>query len=199
MLVMAALSYGVFVLTAREGGRDNGCIVNTVMQQTQEPKVISVTVNKENLTCDMIRNTGIFNVSILSEAAPFAIYRHFGFQSGRDVQKFAGGAQRAQNGIAYVSFGTCGYLSGSVIQSVDLGSHMLFFAKVTEERRLSDDAPATYRYYHDRVKPKPQKSESAGYICRVCGYIYEGRTIPDDFVCPICKHGRGDFEKIENS
>lgn len=192
MSTMYSLTYGLFVLTASEDALDNGCIINTAIQQTSAPNRISVTVNKGNLTCDMIARTGLFNVSILSENAPFFLYQHFGFQSGRNAQKFAGQITRAENGVAYLSKYTCGYLSGRVVQSVDLGTHMLFIADVTEMKTLSDEKPVTYSYYQSNVKPKPEKKK--GYVCRICGYVYEGESLPDDFICPLCKHGADDFE-----
>ena len=196
---MFKLSYGLFVLTARDGSRDNGCIINTVTQLTDSPKRISIAVNKQNLTHDMVLKTGVFNVSILSESAPFAIFKHYGFQSGREVDKFAGvpALARAQNGIYYLPDSTNAFLSGKVTQTIDLGTHTLFIADVTEARVLSDAPSMTYAYYFENVKPKPAALEKkTGWVCKICGYVYEGEELPPDFICPLCKHGAEDFEKL---
>ncbi|MBQ1412002.1 MAG: flavin reductase [Clostridia bacterium] len=193
------ISYGLYVLSVRLGDKDNGCIVNTVTQVTSSPTRIAVTVNKQNLTHDVLLHTGSFNVSVISESAKFALFKRFGFQSGRDADKFDGlsGARRAANQIAYITEGICAYLSAKVISSVDLGTHTLFIAEVTECEVLSEDAPMTYAYYHANVKPKPEESPAAkGFRCKICGYIYEGEELPPDFICPWCKHGVEDFEKI---
>ena len=196
---MFKLSYGLFVLTAREANRDNGCIINTVTQLTDSPKRISIAVNKQNLTHDMILKTGVFNVSILSERAPFAIFKHYGFQSGRDTDKFAGvpALARAQNGVYYLPDSTNAFLSGKVTQTIDLGTHTLFIADVTEARVLSDVPSMTYAYYFENVKPKPAAlQKQTGWVCKICGYVYEGEELPPDFICPLCKHGAEDFEKL---
>ena len=196
---MFKLSYGLFVLTAREANRDNGCIINTVTQLTDSPKRISIAVNKQNLTHDMILKTGVFNVSILSESAPFAIFKHYGFQSGRDTDKFAGvpALARAQNGVYYLPDSTNAFLSGKVTQTIDLGTHTLFIADVTEARVLSDVPSMTYAYYFENVKPKPAAlQKQTGWVCKICGYVYEGEELPPDFICPLCKHGAEDFEKL---
>ena len=193
------LSYGLFVVTAKEGDRDNGCITNTAGQVTTTPNRITLAVNKGNFTHDMILRTGEFNVSILSEQADFEIFKHFGFQSGRDVDKFADykAAKRAGNGIYYITEGTNAYLSAKVAGTMDLGTHTLFLADVTDGEVLDGASSATYAYYQSSIKPAPQKKEEKkGWRCRICGYIYEGDVLPDDFVCPICKHGASDFEKI---
>ena len=195
------LSYGLFVLTARQDGKDNGCIVNTVMQVTDTPKRILVTVNKANLTHDMIAATGEFNVSVLTTQAPFRLFQRFGFQSGRDVDKFAEDASevRTENGVRYIPEYTNAVLSGRVISATDCGTHTMFLADVTEARNLSDVPSVTYQYYFDNIKPKPDRAEapSKGYVCRICGYVYEGEKLPADFVCPLCKHGAEDFEPIQ--
>ena len=193
---MFSVSYGLYVLTAREDGRDNGCIINTLVQVTSTPNRVSITVNKQNHTHDMILRTGLFNVSMLSTEAPFAVFRHFGFQSGRDVDKFSGQPPRAANGLAYVMGVTNAYLSCSVFQTIDLGTHTMFLADVTGGEVLSSEPSMTYAYYHANVKPKPQAQPKTGWRCRICGYIYEGDPLPADFVCPICKHGPEDFEKL---
>lgn len=195
---MYRLSYGLFVVTAKEGEKDNGCITNTVMQVTSTPNRISLAVNKENYTHDMILNTGKFNVSVISEEASFDLFRHFGFQSGRDVDKFAEfqNVIRAANGLYYVTEGTNAWIAAKVVQSIDLGSHTLFLAEVEDGAVLSNSPSATYAYYQEQIKPKPEKTKQTGWRCRICGYIYEGEELPADFICPICKHGAEDFEKI---
>ena len=195
---MYRLSYGLFVVTAKEGEKDNGCITNTVMQVTSAPNRISLAVNKENYTHDMILRTGKFLASVISEDASFDLFRHFGFQSGRDVDKFADftDLKRTGNGLYAVTKGTNAWISAKVIQSVDLGSHTLFLAEVEDAEVLSDSPSATYAYYQDHIKPKPEKTKTVGWRCRICGYIYEGEELPADFICPICKHGTEDFEKI---
>ena len=193
---MFSISYGLYVLTARENGRDNGCIINTLMQVTSTPNRVSITVNKQNFTHDMILRTGLFNVSMLSTDAPFEVFRHFGFQSGRDAEKFSGQPARAANGLAYVSGVANAYLSCSVVQSLDLGTHTMFLADVTDGAVLGSEPSMTYAYYHANVKPKPQAAPKTGWRCRICGYLYEGDPLPPDFICPVCKHGAADFEKV---
>lgn len=194
---MYQLSYGLFVVTAKEGEKDNGCITNTVMQVTSTPNRISLAVNKENYTHDMIVNTGAFNVSVISEQASFELFRHFGFQSGRDTDKFADyqSMSRSENGIYYVTEGTNAVLSARVYQMIDMVTHTLFLADVEDGIVLSDIPSATYAYYQKHIKPKPEKKQT-GWRCRICGYVYEGEELPTDFICPICKHGAEDFEKI---
>ena len=200
---MFNLTYGLFVLTASLDGKDNGCIVNTAGQVTAVPNRISIAVNKSNFTHDMILASGKFNVSILSEEADFSIFKRFGFQSGRDVNKFDGyeHAVRGENGIYYVTEGTNGFISAQVETTLDLGTHTLFIAGVTDMDVLSDIPSTTYTYYQNHIKPKPQpKTESEKGVtiwrCRICGYEYKGDVLPDDFVCPICKHPASDFEKV---
>ena len=192
------LSYGLFVLTAKQDGKDNGCIINTVQQVTSDPMRISVTVNKANLTHDMVLSTGEFNVSVLTEDAVFWIFQHYGFQSGRDVDKFANLPEaRTANGIRFVEGCTNAVLSGKVIQTVDCGTHTLFIADVTEAKVLDNAPSVTYQYYFDHIKPKPEPAQQGKWVCKICGYIYEGEELPEDFVCPLCKHGAADFEEIK--
>ena len=196
---MFSLSYGLFVLTARDGAKDNGCIINTVTQLTDTPKRISIAVNKANYTHDMIKKTGVFNVSVLSNDAPFAMFQHYGFQSGRDVDKFAGvqGMARTTNGVYYLPYCTNAFISARVTQTIEFETHTLFIADVTEARQLSDVPSMTYAYYFANVKPKPSKlKEQHGWVCKICGYVYEGEELPADFICPLCKHGAEDFEKV---
>lgn len=195
-----ALSYGLFVLTAREQDKDNGCIINTVQQVTGSPLRISIAVNKENLTHDMVMDTGVFNVSVLTTAAPMEVFQHFGFQSGRTADKLAGWAfsARSANGLTYLTRFVNAFISGKVTQTVDCGSHTLFIAEVTEARVLSDEPSVTYQYYFDHIKPRPPVLEKKkGFVCKICGYIYEGDELPADFVCPLCKHGPEDFEPLD--
>ena len=194
------LSYGLFVLTARENGKDNGCITNTVGLITDNPKRIQIAVNKANFTHDMIQRTGVFNVSILNQDAPFATFQQFGFCSGRDTDKFATVSYdcRTENGLRYIPENCNAVLSGKVVESYDWGTHTLFIAEVTEAHVLNDVPSMTYQYYFDHVKPKPAVTaeKKAGWVCKICGYVYEGEELPADFVCPLCKHGPEDFEKL---
>ena len=195
---MFKLSYGLFVLTARDGDKDNGCIINTVTQITSEPQRITIAVNKANHTHDMILKTGLFNVSVLTEEVPFAIFQHFGFQSGRDTDKFAQGeGQRSANGLMYIPWNTNALLSGKVIDTVKFETHTLFIADVTEAMILSDAPSVTYAYYQENIKPKPQPAKKKGWVCKICGYVYEGDPLPADFICPLCKHPASDFEPLK--
>ena len=200
---MYKLSYGLFVLTAKRGEKDNGCITNTAIQVTSEPNRISIAVNKANYTHDMVLETGKFNVSIISEKADFDLFKHFGFQSGRDVDKFADftDCARAENGIFYITKGTNAVISAEVEQSIDLGSHTLFIAKVTDLMVLDAASSATDEYYQNNIKPKPQAVGTTPtgqtiWRCRICGYEYVGEELPEDFICPLCKHPASDFEKV---
>lgn len=196
---MFRLSYGLFLLTAREGEKDNGCIVNTVMQLTDQPLRILVSVNKQNLTHDMIARTGALNVSVLTEDAPFELFQHYGFQSGREVDKFAGANMpRSKNGLVYLTGVANAFLSAKVVSRTDLGTHTLFVAEVVEAKSLSDRPSVTYAYYFENIKPKPQPlpENKKGYVCKICGYVYEGDTLPENFICPLCKHGAADFEPL---
>ena len=200
---MYKLSYGLFVLTARDGEKDNGCIINTAIQAASEPNQLSICVNKTNYTHDMIERTGKFTVSVLSEQADFELFKHFGFQSGRDVDKFTNftGCARGADGLYYITEGTNAYISVTVDKTVDLGSHTMFIGEITDMAVLSDTPSTTYEYYQNHIKPKPQavgKTDKGQTVwrCRICGYEYVGEEIPDDFICPICKHPASDFEKI---
>ncbi len=197
---MYNLTYGLFVLTTKLGQRSQGCIINTAMQVTTAPNRITITVNKQNLTHNVLMHTREFNVSMLSEEADFSVFKRFGFQSGRDTDKFEGYSsfRTAANGMPYITEGTNAYISGRVIDTVDLGTHTMFIADVTDGEVLNGAASLTYAYYQSNIKPKPEETEKrqAGYRCRICGYVYEGETLPEDFVCPVCKHGADDFEKL---
>ena len=196
--VLFNIGYGLYVLTANEGEKDNGCIINTVMQVTSDPLQIAIAVNKKNYTNEMIQRTKKFNVSILSESSKFEIFKHFGFQSGRDVDKFASfyDTKRSPNGVLYITQNTNSYMSAYVKQEIDLGTHTLFIARLVAAEILSEEPTVTYTYYQNNIKPKPQKTEKKGWRCKICGYIYEGEDLPVDFICPWCKHGAVDFERI---
>ncbi len=195
---MFKISYGLFVISARTGEKDNGCIINTVQQITQEPLKISVAVNKDNFTHDMIKQCGEFNISVLTEAVPFEVFERFGFKSGRNTEKFdsVDYAERSENGVLYLTKYTNGLISGKVIEEIDCGTHTLFVADVTEAKILSEEKSVTYQYYFDNIKPKPE-AKKKGYVCKICGYVYEGEELPEDFICPWCKHGAVDFEEIK--
>ena len=199
---MYKLSYGLFVLTSSSDGRDSGCIINTAGQVTSEPNRISIAVNKANFTQELIQKSGRFNISILSQDASFGLFQHFGFQSGRDVDKFAGfvDCKRSSNGLFYITAGTNGYISATVEQAIDLGSHTLFIATVDDMEVLSETASATYAYYQSSIKPKPAPQATTSgktvWRCTVCGHIYEGEELPADYICPLCKHPASDFEKV---
>ena len=194
------IGYGLYVLSAKEGEKDNGCIVNTMMQVTQNPLVVVLGVNKLNYTHDMIKDTGKFNVTALAESAPFDLFKQFGFQSGREADKFDGVdyAQRSENGLLYLDKYATAFYSCDVLETMDFGTHTLFKAEVKDAKVLSGEESITYSYYQSHTKPKPQavKYTKTVWRCKICGYIYEGEELPPDFICPICKHGAADFEKI---
>lgn len=195
---MYRLSYGLFILTAREGDKDNGCIVNTVVQVTSTPNRIAVAVNKDNYTHDMIVKSGVFNVSVISEKADFDVFKHWGFQSGRDADKLAAITySRADNGVVFIAEKCNALICAKVSSTTDLGTHTLFIADVTDMRTLSDDSSATYAYYQEHIKPAPKaENKKRGYICTICGYIYEGDELPPDYICPLCKHPASDFQPL---
>lgn len=196
------LSYGLYILTVRDGDFDNGCVVNTVVQLTDTPKRITVAVNTANYTEELMRRTGLFTVSVLTEETPFKLLSDFGFQSGRDVNKFAHceNITRTANGIAYIPQYTNACLSCKIISAENYGTHTLFTAEVVEARILDENtASLTYQYYFDHIKPKPApvQEDKKGFVCKICGYVYEGDTLPEDFICPLCKHGAADFEPLK--
>ncbi|MGN0522055.1 MAG: flavin reductase [Eubacterium sp.] len=197
---MFKLSYGLFVLTAKDE-KDNGCIINTAQQLSSNPMRISVTVNKANLTHDMIKKTGEFNISVLTEETPFEVFQHYGFQSGKNTDKIAGSAmKRAENGIVYLEEYANAFISAKVVEMIDCNTHTLFIADVTQAEVINNKPSVTYQYYFDNIKPKPkkekEKEKKKGFVCKICGYVYEGDELPEDFVCPVCKHGAADFEPI---
>lgn len=191
------IGYGLYVVTSNDGKKDNGLIVNTVTQVTNTPNRIAVTVNKENYSHHVIKQTGKMNVNCLTVEAPFSVFETFGFQSGRNVDKFANCEPlRSDNGLVFLPRYINSFMSLKVEQYVDLGTHGMFICEVTEARVISDKETMTYSYYHANVKPKPQTDGKKGWVCTICGYVHEDENLPDDFICPLCKHGAADFEQI---
>ena len=193
------IGYGLYVVTSHDGKKDNGLIVNTVTQVTSTPNRIAVTINKANYSHHVIKQTGKMNINCLTVDAPFAVFEKFGFVSGRNVDKFAECQPlRSDNGLVFLPRHINSFLSLKVEQYLDLDTHGMFICSVTEARVLSDRETMTYTYYQNHVKPKPETEGKKGYVCKVCGYVYEGETLPDDYICPLCKHGATDFEPIES-
>ena len=198
MTALFKIGYGLYVVTSNDGKKDNGLIVNTVSQVAENPTKIAVTINKANYSHHVIKQTGIMNVNCLTVEAPFKVFETFGFQSGRNVDKFADCTPlRADNGLVFLPRYINAFMSLKVEQYVDLDSHGMFICSVTEARVISDVETMTYSYYHANVKPKPQTEGKKGYVCTICGYVYEGADLPEDFICPLCKHGVQDFEPIK--
>lgn len=200
---MYKLSYGLFVLTAKDEEKDNGCIINTAIQASSMPNQLSICVNKANLTHDMIVKTGKFTVSVISQDAGFDLFKHFGFQSGKDVDKFTNfeKCKRGENSIYYITEGTNAYISVNVSKTEDLGSHTMFIGEITDMEVLSETPSVTYDYYLKNIKPQPENigTTTEGktiWRCTICGYEYVGEELPKDFVCPLCKHPASDFEKV---
>ena len=192
------IGYGLYVITSNDGNKDNGLIVNTVTQVTNTPNRIAVTINKENYSHHIIKNTGVMNINCLSVDAPFAVFESFGFRSGRNTDKFAGCSPlRSENGLVVLPKHINSFMSLKVEQYIDLGTHGMFICEVTEAKVISKAETMTYTYYQEHVKPKPETEGKKGFVCKICGYVYEGDTLPEDFVCPLCKHGASDFEPIE--
>lgn len=192
------IGYGLYVVTSNDGKRDNGLIVNTVTQVTNSPNRIAVTINKDNYSHHVIKQTGKMNVNCLSKDAPFSVIENFGFKSGRTTDKFENTEPlRSDNGLAFLPRYINSFMSLKVEQYVDLGTHGMFICSVTEARVISDAETMTYSYYQSNVKPKPDTEGKKGFVCKVCGYVYEGDVLPDDFICPLCKHGAADFEPIK--
>ena len=195
---MFKIGYGLYVVTTRDNGKDNGLIVNTVTQVTSSPNMVAVTVNKQNYSQHIISKTREMNVNCLSVDAPFSVFEKFGFKSGRETDKFAGdNVVRSSNGLVFLQKYVNAFMSLKVVDTVDLPTHVMFICEVTEARVLSDKATMTYDYYQQNVKPKPETEGKKGYVCKVCGFVYEGDELPDDYVCPLCKHGAADFEPIK--
>ena len=194
---MYKISYGLFVLTASDEGKDNGCIINTAAQVTSTPNRISITVNKQNYSHHVIQKTGVMNVNCLDVSAPFSLFENFGFRSGRSVDKFQGIQElRSGNGLRFLPRHINSFLSLQVEQYVDLGTHGMFICAVTEARVCGSRETMTYTHYQNHVKPKPDTAGKKGFVCKVCGWVYEGEELPADIVCPLCKHGAADFEAI---
>lgn len=194
---MFNIGYGLYVVTSNDGKKDNGCIVNTVTQVTSSPNRVAVTINKENYTHHVVEQTGIMNVNCLSVEAPFSVFENFGFQSGRTADKLKDIEElRSDNGLRFLPQYINAFFSLKVVNYVDLGTHGMFICDVTESRVITKAETMTYTYYQNNVKPKPETEGKKGYVCKVCGYVYEGDELPEDFVCPLCKHGAADFEPI---
>ena len=192
------ITYGLYWLSTRSYGQDNACIINTAVQVASDPLTISISVNKANKTHDMIMESGRFNISALTVDAPFDLFKRFGMQSGRDVNKFIGfeDVQRAQNGICVLSSYANATFVCRLLRTVDLGSHTLFIAALEDAQVISDRPSCTYGYYQSDIKPKPQQPKKKGWVCSVCGHVHEGEELPEGYVCPLCKHGREDFRPI---
>ncbi|MBQ3490935.1 MAG: flavin reductase, partial [Oscillospiraceae bacterium] len=192
------IGYGLYVVTTNDGKKDNGLIVNTVTQVTSTPNRVAVTVNKQNYSCQVIEKTGLLNISTLSQDAPFSVFRNFGFQSGKEVDKFADfpHTQRTANGLLVLDKYSNAYISCKVISQIDLQTHMMFICDVAQCVNLSDVETMSYTYYLEHVKPKPE-TDKKGFVCKICGWVYEGEELPPDIVCPLCKHGAADFEPIQ--
>ena len=193
------LTCGLYMLSSKSGDKTSGCIINTAMQVTSKPLRVTITVNKTNFTHNLIAASGVFALSMLDQTATFGLFQHFGFQSGRDVDKFAGlNVKTDVHGVPYLTWASCGYLSCKVVSSMDLGTHTQFLADVVDCDTLEGAAPVSYSYYQANIKPKPEKKPTVkGWRCTICGYIYEGEELPPDYICPLCKHGAEVFEKIE--
>ena len=198
MTALFNIGYGLYVVTSNDGNKDNGLIVNTVSQVSDSPNKVAVCINKQNYSHHVIKQTGIMNVNCLSVEAPFSVFENFGFQSGRTADKFADCTPlRSDNGLVFLPKYINSFMSLKVEQYVDLNTHGMFICSVSEARVISDKETMTYTYYQKNVKPKPQTEGKKGFVCKVCGYIYEGDELPEDFICPLCKHGVADFEPIE--
>lgn len=195
---LGKIGYGLYVATTHDGIKDNGCIVNAVAQVSGSPLRISVSSRKGNYTYEVIRKTGKLNINVLDVSAPFALFKHFGYQSGRDVDKFAGIEEiRSENGLRILPGAINGWMSLEVEQFIDLDSHGLFICRVVEAGVASDKESMSYHHYQQNVKPQKKPVQKKGFVCKVCGYVYEGEELPADFVCPLCKHGPEDFEPIK--
>lgn len=194
------LTYGLYLLTTREEGRDYGCIINTAVQVARDPDRIAISVQNNNLTCEVLKRTELFNISALTADAPFDLFVQFGMKSGRDTEKFRGypGIDRAPNTLAIASQYANMYLSVYVTQTIDLGSHTLFIGEILDGQVLNTKPSCSYAHYHAEIKPKPKKAAAKQWECRICGHVYEGEEVPDDYICPLCKHGKEDFVPINS-
>ena len=197
LAALNSIGYGLYVVTSNDGEKDNGLIVNTVSQVSDAPNRIAVTINKQNYSHHVIRQTGKLNVNCLDISTPFSVFENFGFQSGRTADKFVGIEElRSDNGLRFLPRHINAFMSLKVENYVDLGSHGMFICSITESRVISGKESMTYAYYHQNVKPQPETEGKKGFVCKICGWVYEGETLPDDIVCPLCKHGAADFEPI---
>ena len=193
-----SIPYGLFLVTSSLHGKPNGLIVNTVTQVTNTPNRVAVTINKSNYSHTIIKETGVLNVNCLTTKTPFSIFSTFGFQSGRDKDKFKEISYSvSENGLPVLNDYINTFISLKVTDYVDLDTHGMFICEITEARVINDDPSMTYAYYHENVKPKPQTEGKKGFVCTICGFIYEGDTLPEDYICPLCKHGAADFEPIQ--
>ena len=192
------IGYGLYVITSNDGKRDNGMICNTVTQVASSPELVAVSINKANYTHDTVKATGVMNVNCLTEDAPFDIFKKYGFVSGRDTDKFAGEKVfHSQNSCVILGGYINSFISLKVVNYMDMGSHGMFICEITDAVVMSDKPSMTYAYYHANVKPKPQPKATKGWVCKICGYVYEGETLPEDYICPLCKHPASDFEPLE--
>ena len=190
------IPYGLYIVTVK-GEKYNGCVINTLQQVTSNPTRISITINKDNFTTSEIEKTGEFNVSILDTTTDFALIKHFGFSSGKDTNKFENfdDFSLAQNQIPYITKSTNSYIAAKVVSSYDVGTHITFVADVVDDIVLNQNETLTYSYYLNNIKPKPEITTKKSYVCKICGYVYEGDNMPDDYICPLCKHGKEYFEE----
>lgn len=195
---LSKITYGVYLLSVKEDGRDNACIINTAVQVANNPTRISIAVLKDNLTHDMLLATGECNLSVISTDAPFSVFQHFGMQSGRTVDKFAEftDVMRSDNGLYYLTKYANAFLSLKVTQSHDLGSHTLFICELIDSNAISSADSCSYEYYQTEIMEKQEAVTKAGWRCKICGHVYEGEELPEDYICPLCKHGAEDFERI---
>lgn len=196
------ISYGLFILSAHADGNDNACIINTAIQVSDSPNILSISINKSNYTHDMIMKTGKFTISVINQDADFELFKHFGFQTGKNIDKFKNfqETERNKDGILYVTKSTNAYISVNVDKTIDLPSHTIFIGGISDMQKLNDVPSATYEYYFNNIKPKPTNDNTENqtiWRCKICGYEYKGENLPPNFICPLCKHSAADFEKIE--
>ena len=191
------MTYGMFLLTTREEGKDYGCIINTAVQVARDPERIAISVQNNNKTCEVLKRTELFNLSALTTDAPFDLFRNFGFRTGRTEDKFAGVEElRSDNGLRFLPRHINSFMSLQVDSYVDLETHGMFICSVTEARVISDKETMSYTFYLNQVKPKPETAGKKGHVCKICGWVYEGEELPADIICPLCKHGAADFEPV---
>lgn len=191
MKALFNIPYGLYILTAKENEKINGCVINTTQQITSNPTQISITINKDNYTTKMIENTGVFNVSILDKTTNFDLIKNFGFSTGKETNKFENfkDFEIAENGVPFITQSVNSYLSAKVVSKTDVGTHITFVAEVTNDVVLNQNETLTYSHYLTNIKPKPEQTKKKSFVCTICGYVYEGENLPPDFICPLCKHG----------